>query len=199
MFTGSELFDDFVQPKVGGGSPQLPHYYVIRDSGHDGGDFVFSRTSAVVDTVARTPATSARAKVNKLNQWQEKIVPVIVNMPWTQTGIQLSPGQIVSISAEGDMNWYTAELNPPGCPPGMNCHVGPEGRECPWAATTSTKPGLRCLSLIGRIGTCMEFEVGKHNDFVSDCSGELLLGVNDTNWSDNTGQWIATIKWKSAP
>jgi hypothetical protein len=41
-FTASDLFYNYVQPKVAGGSTQLPQYNLIRNSGHIEGDFVFS-------------------------------------------------------------------------------------------------------------------------------------------------------------
>lgn len=44
-FTGNELFDQHILQQVGGNSDQLPQYDSIKDSGHDGGDFVFIRNS----------------------------------------------------------------------------------------------------------------------------------------------------------
>jgi len=43
QFTANYLFSSFIQPAVGGESYQLPQYSWIRDSGHEYGDFVFSR------------------------------------------------------------------------------------------------------------------------------------------------------------
>lgn len=42
-FTATELFRDFVQERVAGGANQTPEYNPLRNSGHDSGDFVFSR------------------------------------------------------------------------------------------------------------------------------------------------------------
>jgi uncharacterized caspase-like protein len=42
-FSASELFDRFVKVQVPGRSKQMPEYTAIRDSGHEGGDFVFFR------------------------------------------------------------------------------------------------------------------------------------------------------------
>ena len=47
-FTANELFHNFIQPKVGGRSEQLPQYRPIRNSGDDGGDFVFFRQPVVM-------------------------------------------------------------------------------------------------------------------------------------------------------
>jgi uncharacterized caspase-like protein len=40
-FSARELFEDYVQPKVGGHSDQLPQYDALRNSGDDFGDFIF--------------------------------------------------------------------------------------------------------------------------------------------------------------
>lgn len=45
-FVAAELFQRFIQPGVAGRSDQLPQYSFIRNSGHDYGDFVFSRLPA---------------------------------------------------------------------------------------------------------------------------------------------------------
>lgn len=42
-FTASELFRDFVQERVAGGANQTPEYNPLRNSGHESGDFVFTR------------------------------------------------------------------------------------------------------------------------------------------------------------
>jgi uncharacterized protein len=44
MFTASDLFYGSVRQQVAGKSEQLPQYSIIRNSDHDEGDFVFSRT-----------------------------------------------------------------------------------------------------------------------------------------------------------
>ncbi|HUI44290.1 MAG TPA: caspase family protein [Terriglobia bacterium] len=41
-FTATDLFNRFVQPRVAGRSEQVPQYSMIRNSGHEDGDFVFS-------------------------------------------------------------------------------------------------------------------------------------------------------------
>jgi uncharacterized caspase-like protein len=43
IFTGAELFRDYVQESVAGRANQTPEYSPLRNSGHDSGDFVFVR------------------------------------------------------------------------------------------------------------------------------------------------------------
>ncbi len=55
QFAASDLFYSFIQQKVGGNAPQLPQYGWIRDSGHDSGDFVFSRGGGQPPTAEDVP------------------------------------------------------------------------------------------------------------------------------------------------
>jgi len=43
IFTAEELFVNHIKESVAGKTKQIPEYKLIRDSGHDGGDFVFIR------------------------------------------------------------------------------------------------------------------------------------------------------------
>jgi uncharacterized caspase-like protein len=43
MFTAQQMFFDEVQPRVAGGADQIPVYSIIKNSGHENGDFVFVR------------------------------------------------------------------------------------------------------------------------------------------------------------
>jgi hypothetical protein len=44
-FTTEELYYQFIREMVAGSSYQTPEYNIIRNSGHEGGDFVFRRTN----------------------------------------------------------------------------------------------------------------------------------------------------------
>jgi uncharacterized caspase-like protein len=43
MFTAEELFYSHIKERVAGNAEQIPEYNIIRNSGHDGGDFIFRR------------------------------------------------------------------------------------------------------------------------------------------------------------
>ncbi len=116
------------------------------------------------------------------------IVPAIPL--WTDTGIALSAGDIVTITASGTWCWA-----------GGSC-VGPDGdnrdRFDTWV------PSAPADSLIGFIGGSMPtspfsggFGVGSSITFVAAISGELWLGINDDYVSggvgDNSGFLTADI------
>lgn len=44
MFTAEELFYAHVKERVAGNAEQIPEYNIIRNSGHDGGDFIFRKS-----------------------------------------------------------------------------------------------------------------------------------------------------------
>ena len=52
MFSAGDLFYAGVQRRVAGNSEQVPHYDVIRSSGHVDGDFVFLRKGATSDAAS---------------------------------------------------------------------------------------------------------------------------------------------------
>ena len=55
IFTAEELFHGRVKSSVAGKSDQVPEYNDIKNSGHDGGDFIFTLRTASLGTVS-TPA-----------------------------------------------------------------------------------------------------------------------------------------------
>jgi hypothetical protein len=56
IFTAEELFHGRVKSSVAGKSDQVPEYNDIKNSGHDGGDFIFTLKTASLGAVS-TPAT----------------------------------------------------------------------------------------------------------------------------------------------
>ena len=114
-------------------------------------------------------------------------VDVIANQHWTRTGVQLTLGQQVNITAKGLINWYAGSK----C---FLCYSSPNGLACPkHSSHPFIAPQLKCYSLIGKIGDNGDtFQVGKSYSGVARSSGELQLGVNDEWFVDNTGKWRAT-------
>lgn len=125
-------------------------------------------------------------------------VTVPGNQPWTATGVNLVPGEEVSVHASSGVS-----LGPGGTPDGPDgeppsCLVvanGPYG----WRSRPYLANELPCGSLVGRIGqTGKVFEVGGRATFRATSGGELYLGVNDNFFPDNSGSWTASIQVSSA-
>jgi hypothetical protein len=113
---------------------------------------------------------------------------------WTATGVLVTSGDDLGITASGliyvDPSYPQGPAGNPSCTPAVN-----------YAATSSTfpAPDLPCWSLVARIGTGPPFEVGTSNLAVASASGLLYLGVNDGDFSDNSGSWTVNIKIGGLP
>jgi len=116
-----------------------------------------------------------------------------VNVPadhaFTDTGTTISQGEVFSVTATGAATYRVGHT------------IGPQGvavkkPACAYAQSkvTLTAPGLRCWSLIGRIGTSgVVFYVGPSLHVDAPVAGELFLGFNDSSYGDNSGAFSATI------
>lgn len=111
-------------------------------------------------------------------------VTVPGTQPWTDTGINLSAGTLVNITASGSI----AFAGGPG-----NSYT-PDGKASCAADESMVAPGITCFALVARIGNGVPFEIGTGTHFVAKDGGELGLGVNDGIFSDNSGSWTATVK-----
>jgi hypothetical protein len=108
---------------------------------------------------------------------------------WTSTGLTLNPGDRMGITAAG-----TVHIDP-------SYPVGPGGtasctpaKTYPASATTFPDSAAPCWSLIARIGNGAPFAVGPSLKFTATAAGVLYLGVNDNNFTDNSGSWKVNIE-----
>jgi pimeloyl-ACP methyl ester carboxylesterase len=128
-----------------------------------------SSASVGATETARTLAVSARAG-------------------WVDTGLTVSLGDRISVSATG-----LVSIGCNSCPDQQS----PDGkliRRSPSDDRPFLAPGLHLWSLVGKIGSSRPFEIGAGRAFVAPASGALQLGVNDNSFADNSGQWTASIK-----
>ena len=54
-------------------------------------------------------------------------------------------------------------------------------------------PGVLAGALIGRIGNNTPFGIGTQGTFPAPAAGQLFLGINDSNFSDNEGEFRVQI------
>jgi len=90
-------------------------------------------------------------------------VQIVLNQPWTYTGVLLDAGQHLTITASGIMNWYTGQCD-------GKCISTPDGVTCNYPGFTTQ--GLACWSLIGKIGEDgIPFQVGTCFSGIAQSSG----------------------------
>jgi len=109
-------------------------------------------------------------------------LPVVGTRPWSDTGIDVTRGTRVRITASGIITFS----------PGVS--DGPAGNYSIPSDPTYIAPNLPRLSLIARVGSELPFEIGEQKVFVVKTSGRLALGDNDSYFGDNSGNWTATVK-----
>ena len=108
---------------------------------------------------------------------REKQIIVVANAAWTDTGIEVSSGQTVYFESRGEIRW------------GPNRRAGPNGEENSPNNRARPMPNRAGASLIGRVGDSRDyFFIGSDQGPIRmRSSGRLYLGINDDNFSDNTG------------
>jgi len=139
---------------------------------------------------------------------QTYTITVPADQPWTATGISLTAGEQVNITATGTTNNGSIYSNAVNGPDGQGV-VSADGYSST-AVVNNPQPvpflaaGLPTWSLIGYIGTTAPpstgpikppavFEVGSSDSFGVTTPGELYLGFNDNTFSGDTGQYKAVI------
>ena len=95
---------------------------------------------------------------------------------WQSVGVQLSPGDVIRLRAEGTWLYTPGEYH------------GPEGHHKYPAPNTYPINGVAGGVLLGRVGEDgYPFIVGRGGAFVADREGFLFLRINDDVLSDNEG------------
>ena len=102
---------------------------------------------------------------------------------WTDTGIYLREGDVVTLQASGIVQLSTDPADN-GDPGGLS-----SGRHAPNAPLPSRVAG----ALIARVGDSAPILVGRNPTLRAPTRGQLYLGVNDDNLTDNKGQFRVKI------
>lgn len=111
------------------------------------------------------------------------LVTVNPKVRWTNTGIYVREGTVVRLESTGVVQLST---NPAD-------NGGPGGLHSGRRAPSSPLPGRVAGALIARIGNSAPIFVGTDPSFRAPASGQLHLGVNDDDLSDNRGEFNVRI------
>lgn len=186
-FTFVDIRDTFNGHGVCGGAPWIngPVYNNLAESFHP-----TANGQAVIASVIRFRNPMANASVDATSDS-------------VSTGIRVAVGDKVSVTAGGSV-LYGWEGQP-------ECSGRPEldadgnrtlgaGHLCtPKLDGWSSRADLPVGTLIGRVGNGPWIKIGKSATFTADAAGELVLRVNDSNSTDNSGAFEAQITTQAAP
>jgi hypothetical protein len=110
-------------------------------------------------------------------------VRVEANEPWTDTGLTVQAGDLVSFRASGRINFGQ----------GGTATAGPDGNDTERSPANPVS-AMRVGGLIGRVGNSAPFPIGADIQPIRmPADGPLMLGVNDQNLGDNGGFFSVAI------
>jgi len=122
-----------------------------------------------------------RGRMNGGGQPQQT-VRVEANTRWTDTGLIVQPGERISFSTSGNIEY------------GKNMSTGPDGDKNMGARPGYAVHDMPVGGLIGRIGNGAPFAIGSTSTPIAMPSGgRLFLGVNDDDYRDNTGGYDVQV------
>lgn len=114
-------------------------------------------------------------------------IAVNANQPWTDTGITVKKGDRVSFNANGTIQIATGGAASTAATPDGVSGAGAAGPGKP-------VPVMATGGLIGRIGNGAAFPIGANTQPITmPAAGRLYVGVNDDNFSDNSGVFYVVV------
>lgn len=113
---------------------------------------------------------------------REREVTVSARTRWTETGVAVRQGQTIYFEASGKIRW------------GSKRQDGPEGEDNSPRNPNRPIPSRPGAALIGRVGDEAPFFIGGETAGIRvRGSGQLVLGINDDSFDDNSGEFRVTV------
>lgn len=140
-----------------------------------------------VASAAPAASTTTPTSSSTPSRQLSKQIDVPAEREWTDTGIDLLPGDTLRISAEGTVNYSSTKTS------------GPAGGEREWKDLIRALPvndvGRGALiGLVGQTGAATPFYIGPKDEFQVDKSGRLFLGINDDDYRNNRGSFRVRVE-----
>jgi hypothetical protein len=114
---------------------------------------------------------------------QSGAISIPANTQWVPTGIRVRKGQVLNFQVTGEIQ-LSGDANDRAVSAGST-----SGRTVPG----SPLPNALAGALIGRVGNGAPFGIGNQTSVSMPDNGVLFLGINDSNVSDNTGNFSVVI------
>jgi len=116
----------------------------------------------------------------------EADVVVPGTQPWTDTSLQVAPGNVVSVTANGQIR-DDVKSRPLRV-------FGPDGLDDFDSRKGDPSPATKHVALIGRVGNDQPFALGAQGERRVGSAGTLLLGTNDGFFGDNDGSFTVHVR-----
>jgi hypothetical protein len=110
-------------------------------------------------------------------------ITVSARQPWTPTGMTVRRGEMLSFTAEGEIRIGD----------GSDDVASASGVRVQRFDPRAPMRQVLAGALIGRIGSSTPFGIGTQGSFPAPAAGQLFLGINDSNFSDNDGEFRVQV------
>ena len=166
---------------IGGTSPLR---ITVRENGQqrDINSSEIARIGMARPTAAAGAATGTAGQNNAANSGEGLVVSA--RQRWTPTGITVRRNEVLSFNSTGEIR-LSGDANDVAPVTGS-----PSGR---YPTGNAPLPRILAGGLIGRIGNGEPFAIGDQTTIRMPASGQLFLGINDDNLSDNSGEFRVQI------
>jgi hypothetical protein len=140
----------------------------------------FSVPPGLTAAGAAAPATAVATSGTAL---ESGAISVPANQRWVPTGISVRKGQTLFFRTTGQIQ-FSGDAND---------RAGAAGAMNQRRAAGAPIPAALAGALIGRIGNGQAFAIGDQTSVVMPANGQLFLGINDDEFSDNSGNFSVVI------
>ena len=147
----------------------------------DSGERQFS--SSEISRIALAPLSSNAAPTSGVGAPEGQGIAVPGNQQWTATGLTVRRGEVLNFQTTGEVQ-YT---------PNANDVAQAAGSKAQQYVGGAPLPKNFAGALIARVGNGEPFAIGDQTSVPMPAAGQLFLGINDDNVSDNQGGFRVNI------
>ena len=148
----------------------------------DAGDREFS--SSEIARIALAPMSSSGTATSGTTAPEGQGIAVPANQQWTATGLTVRRGEVISFQTSGEVQWS----------PDAADAASAAGARSQKTVAGAPLPQNFAGALIGRIGNGQPFAIGDQTTVSMPAAGQLFLGINDDNVSDNQGGFRVLVQ-----
>ena len=148
----------------------------------DAGERQFS--SSEISRIALAQLSNSGSATSGTTTPEGQGIAVPGNQQWTPTGLTVRRGEVGSFQTTGEVPWS----------PDAADNAQSAGARSQKTVAGSPLPQNFAGALIGRIGNGEPFAIGNQTSVTMPASGQLFLGINDDNVSDNQGGFRVLVQ-----
>ena len=186
-----------IEGSMGDADPKPPAFVFKKESGEEA-RIAVSDTRRIYLGNYTPPSTQSTSSTSGASSTPlsagERLVTVMANADWIDTGMTVRQGQVLNFTASGEIT-LSADQNDKATPAGSA-----SGRK----AANAPVPTANAGALIARVGgargrgASAVVPIGDQKTVTMPAAGRLFLRVNDDHLGDNSGQFEVRIKLDSA-